>query len=1074
MCVTVKDDVEVKKKGGLGDSSSKTSIKYPLRISSYDAKRRVVRIADREIKVGGPLPKARSNEKFVRYTQSICPYCYALLPAIIVERDGKLYIRKICPEHGEIEEVYQGDAEFARRIEKWYYEGMGSRYVYTDFTAPCPYSCGLCPLHKNHTALANLVLTNRCDLNCWYCLPEWEEVLFKINGEVKLIKLGELAKKFSFEHKVNINGFKGEYAVPKDLYVLSIRDNRAVWVKVTKFLRRTYNGELIKIKTRSGREIHVTPEHKIIVDENGKLIKKRADEIKVGDKVRILCNFTNEGRLKKINLLEAFKELPKEELEKIYVHTKENVDYDFLRRLYGNKVYYWKKKDTIPLYAYYEVAENLAADPKLGRDATSHTIPSILELTPELGKIIGYFVADGHYTSKDLRITVGDKEVEEEIVNALKRLGLPYSFITWEGKAKQIVIGSRLMRLIFKYVFKIPEGAPNKRLPQNFMEFPTDVKIAMLSGLFNGDGFVEKGSRHLALGYASTSKELIRDILYLLESFGIFARVSRVRQEKNKLAKHDIYKLRITGKDLEKFVSMVPLIKRHREKLGNLGTRRPVRIERIGDCCVDTVKEVSKLTYKGYVYDLEVDADEHHFIASDGILISNCFFYAEKLGFVYEPSIEQIKFMVEQYLKQGVTPVIQLTGGEPTLREDIVEIVKLLRSLGVRHIQLNTHGIKFASLYLFKGEDEAVTYAKQLREAGVNTVYMSFDGVSPKANVKNHWEVPFIFEVFRKAGMTSVVLVPTVIKGMNTHELGDILRFAAMNMDIVRSVNFQPVSLTGMIKRADREKLRVTIADVTKAIEEQTKGQIKMSDWYPVPASMPISMFIEALAGKFKFEMANHPECGVGTYVYVKRSDTEEIEFIPINRMIDVEGFLDYLYEKSEELQRKGRKMLIGAKVLLNLITKFIKWEGVPSELKKTLPKILFDIFTKQSYEALGVWHYKFLFIGMMHFMDLYNYDVERVMRCNIHYLMPDGRIIPFCTFNVLNEVYRDYVQKKYMFTLDEWVRMKGEGSIGRAVKYRRSRELLKRMMTHPLYIKTYRPFLHRWAKYYPWLKDYA
>jgi len=110
----------------------------------------------------------------------------------------------------------------------------------------------------------------------------------------------------------------------------------------------------------------------------------------------------------------------------------------------------------------------------------------------------------------------------------------------------------------------------------------------------------------------------------------------------------------------------------------------------------------------------------------------------------------------------------------------------------------------------------------------------------------------------------------------------------------------------------------------------------------------------------------------------------------------------------------------------------------------------------------------------MMHFMDLYNYDVERVMRCNIHYLMPDGRIIPFCTFNVLNEVYRDYVQKKYMFTLDEWIKMKGKESIGKTAKYRRSKELLKKMMTHPLYIKTYKPFLHRWAKYYPWLKDYA
>jgi len=428
--------------------------------------------------------------------------------------------------------------------------------------------------------------------------------------------------------------------------------------------------------------------------------------------------------------------------------------------------------------------------------------------------------------------------------------------------------------------------------------------------------------------------------------------------------------------------------------------------------------------------------------------------------------------MIEQYLKQGVTPAIQLTGGEPTLREDIIEIVKLLRSMGVRHIQLNTHGIMFARLYFEKGEEEAVKFARELRTAGVNTVYMSFDGVSPKSNPKNHWEVPYIFEVFRKAGMTSVVLVPTLIKGMNTDEVGDIIRFAAFNMDIVRAVNFQPVSLTGRIKKSEREKLRVTIADAVKLIEEQTGGQISVNDWFPVPASVPISVFIEALANKFKFEMANHPQCGVATYVYVSKGKSDTIEFIPITRFIDVDGFLNYLMEKANELRSGKGKLLVGSKILFNIVTRFIKWSEVPSEIRGSIAKILVNIFTRQSYDALGEWHYRFLFIGMMHFMDLYNYDVQRVMRCNIHYLMPDGRIIPFCTFNVLNEVYRDYVQKKYMFTLDEWRAMKGEDSIGEAVKYRRSHELIKKLTTSELYIKTYKPFLEKWIDMYPWLSE--
>ncbi|MEM3849291.1 MAG: hypothetical protein QXS42_05975, partial [Zestosphaera sp.] len=138
------------------------------------------------------------------------------------------------------------------------------------------------------------------------------------------------------------------------------------------------------------------------------------------------------------------------------------------------------------------------------------------------------------------------------------------------------------------------------------------------------------------------------------------------------------------------------------------------------------------------------------------------------------------------------------------------------------------------------------------------------------------------------------------------------------------------------------------------------------------------------------------------------------------------------------------------------------------------LRKLLGEVLIKHTYESLGEWHYKFTFIGMMHFMDLYNYDVERVMRCNVHYLMPDGRVVPFCTFNVLNDVYRDYVQKRYMFTLDEWVKLRGSNSIGEAVKYRRNLDLIKRMTSHPLYMQTYNEFIHRWIDMYPWLKESA
>lgn len=425
-----------------------------------------------------------------------------------------------------------------------------------------------------------------------------------------------------------------------------------------------------------------------------------------------------------------------------------------------------------------------------------------------------------------------------------------------------------------------------------------------------------------------------------------------------------------------------------------------------------------------------------------------CFFYAEKAGYVYEPPLEHIEFMIDQLSKQNITMAIQITGGEPTAREDLVEIVKLLKRKGVKHIQLNTHGIAFS-------KPGGAKLAQKLREAGVNTVYMSFDGVTPKTNPKNHYEVPLIFDAFRKGGLTSVVLVPTVIKNINDHELGDIIRFAALNMDIVRGVNFQPVSLTGMMSRFEREKYRITIPDTIIRIEEQTDGQINRDAWYPVPCTVVLSRFVEALTGKDQFEMTNHPVCGMGTYVYVERGSDNNIKrFVPLSDFVDIEGFFEYLNEKTEEIKSGRSKYIILSKILINL-RKFIDFKKQPKGFN--LWKLLYNIIIKRNYEALGDFHYKMLYLGMMHFMDTYNYDVARVMRCDIHYLMPDGRVVPFCTFNVLPDLYRDYVQERYKVPLKEWAMKYGYDKIGEPFKYRRD---VKKLKSHPLYQKTYAPFL--------------
>ncbi|NPA96504.1 MAG: radical SAM protein [Crenarchaeota archaeon] len=435
-----------------------------------------------------------------------------------------------------------------------------------------------------------------------------------------------------------------------------------------------------------------------------------------------------------------------------------------------------------------------------------------------------------------------------------------------------------------------------------------------------------------------------------------------------------------------------------------------------------------------------------------------CFFYAERAGFVYEPSIDDIRNMVRSLKKQpGIVPAIQLTGGEPTLREDLVDIVKVLREEGVRHVQLNTTGIRFASLYL-ESPSKAIEYARSLRSAGVNTVYMSFDGVTPQSNPKNHWEAPYILEVFKHGGMTSAVLVPTILKSVNDHELGSIIAFAAHNMDIVRGVNIQPVSLVGMMRKQERSKYRITIPEVIKKIEEQTDGQITRDDWYPVGTVVPFARFLEAIDPSKRVEFTAHPACGAATYIYVRKRG-DEYEYIPITRFIRVDDMMDYLAKKARELESKPKAFakLMAIPSFMNIINKFIVWSKVPEEIRSEFKNILVDILFKRSYDALGRLHYKMLFIGMMHFMDEWNYDVQRVMRCVIHYALPDGRIVPFCAFNILNHLYRDAIHKKYGMPLEEYIKRYGKSRI---VKYVRTKDKIERLTQGEVYKRRYEAVL--------------
>lgn len=387
---------------------------------------------------------------------------------------------------------------------------------------------------------------------------------------------------------------------------------------------------------------------------------------------------------------------------------------------------------------------------------------------------------------------------------------------------------------------------------------------------------------------------------------------------------------------------------------------------------------------------------------------SYCFMNAGAAGYVYEPTLDQIRELLLQ--ARNARPLgskaIQITGGEPTIREDLFDIVRMAKEVGFSHVQVNTNGLKLA---------ESVDYCRRLKEEHVNTIYMSFDGVTKETNPWIEQSKKAISNL-RKANL-KCVLVPVLIGDKNVHETGKIIRFALANMDIIRGVNFQPISFCGRvtkIKDEKRERQRVDYARMMEAIEKEFDGQISREDFYPVPFVFPISKLIELLKEETQVEFTAHPGCGGATYIFMNEGKP-----LPITRFIDVEGLLNFV---DKQTGKKGplKKLRIASSFLRNLNT-FVDHKKAPQGFD--LIKMIKDAAIGGSYDSLRGFHYKSLFVGSMWFQDAWNLNIDRLQRCVIHYTTLEG-IVPFCSYNGLG--YGERIREKHSISIKDWEKKTG------------------------------------------------
>ena len=315
-----------------------------------------------------------------------------------------------------------------------------------------------------------------------------------------------------------------------------------------------------------------------------------------------------------------------------------------------------------------------------------------------------------------------------------------------------------------------------------------------------------------------------------------------------------------------------------------------------------------------------------------------------------DPSREEISARFHTALnKSGRHNIVQLSGGEPTVRDDLPEIIAQGRETGFPFIQLNTNGVRLA---------QEPGYAEKLKLAGLFSVFLQFDGTHDRIyrairgrDLLDH-KIRAI-ERCAAAGL-GIVLVPTIVKDINADNLGDIIRFALDHAPAVRGVHFQPAAYFGRHPAPPAPEQRLTLPELMRSIEAQTNGLI--------------------MAGQFIPPGCEHPLCSFHGN-FLRRDD----------------GSLKPLSKQAADCCKGNEQENHGTARAVSYVAN--QWAA---------PKPVSCCAAKDSLDAFLENHRTNTFaISAMAFQDVWCLDLERVQECCIHVASSGGRMIPFCLHNL-------------------------------------------------------------------------
>jgi uncharacterized radical SAM superfamily Fe-S cluster-containing enzyme len=318
-------------------------------------------------------------------------------------------------------------------------------------------------------------------------------------------------------------------------------------------------------------------------------------------------------------------------------------------------------------------------------------------------------------------------------------------------------------------------------------------------------------------------------------------------------------------------------------------------------------------------------------------------------------TIAEIKTWFDRLIESGGPFNIQLSGGEPCLRDDLPDIIQLGRSMGFQFFQVNTNGLRLS---------EDIAFLAKLKTAGLSTVFLQFDGTNEAIykSLRGRRLLEsklLVIENCKEQGI-GVVLVPTLVPGINTDDVGNILHLALERIPTVRGVHFQPISYFGRYPQAPCDDKRITIPEVIQAIDSQTSGVIPAMSFCPPGCENALCSF--------------H-----GNFV-----EMPDGQLIPLTHHVTDSCCCQPIPAAQGAAQSRG------------FVAKH--WSSAP--LSVDLPVL--------NGPSLGEWDgflerirtHTFCVSGMA-FQDAWTLDLDRLHDCCIHCASPDGRLVPFCAYNL-------------------------------------------------------------------------